>query len=97
MQLDANMAGDGGGGGALDSAGRASLLTFSWLNQVFETGASRQLRAEDLPGLARIDRTAVWAERCVRIVLLLGAEFMVGLAIGWGFGRCAGKLADALL
>ncbi|CAM9676299.1 unnamed protein product, partial [Hapterophycus canaliculatus] len=52
-----------GGDGALDSAGWASLLSFSWLNGLFETGALRQLRAEDLPSLARKDRTAVWAER----------------------------------
>ncbi|CAN0559357.1 unnamed protein product, partial [Ectocarpus sp. 12 AP-2014] len=36
---------------------------FSWLNQLFRTGAARQLRAEDLPQLARQERAAVWADR----------------------------------
>lgn len=48
----------------LDSAGWVSLLSFSWLNPLFKTGAARQLRSEDLPGLAREDQTASWADRC---------------------------------
>ncbi|CAM9097657.1 unnamed protein product, partial [Laminaria digitata] len=47
----------------LDTAGWTSLLLFSWLNPLFKTGAARQLRSDDLPGLARKDRTAVWADR----------------------------------
>lgn len=50
--------------GALDSAGWFSLLSFSWLNPLFTVGAARQLRPEDLPGLARQDHTTVWADRC---------------------------------
>lgn len=50
-------------GAGLDSAGWSSVLSFSWLNPLFKTGAARQLRSEDLPGLAREDRTAAWAER----------------------------------
>lgn len=48
----------------LDAAGGVSLLSFSWLNPLFRTGAARQLRSEDLPGLARGDQTAAWADRC---------------------------------
>ncbi|CAM9529906.1 unnamed protein product [Ectocarpus sp. 4 AP-2014] len=49
--------------GALDDANWLSLISFLWLNQLFRTGAARQLRAEDLPQLARQDRAAVWADR----------------------------------
>lgn len=52
--------------GALDDAKWLSLISFSWLNQLFRTGAARQIRAEDLPQLARQDRAAVWADRCER-------------------------------
>ena len=58
-------------GTGLDSAGWVSLLSFSWLNPLFKTGAARQLCAEDLPGLAREDRTAAWADRCDNILHLL--------------------------
>ncbi|CBJ31190.1 hypothetical protein Esi_0238_0010 [Ectocarpus siliculosus] len=53
-------------GGALDDASWLSMISFSWLNQLFRTGAARQLRAEDLPQLARQDRAAVWADKCER-------------------------------
>ena len=52
----------------LDTAGWTSLLLFSWLSPLFKTGAARQLRSDDLPGLARKDRTAVWGDRSVRAV-----------------------------
>ncbi|CAN0456805.1 unnamed protein product, partial [Scytosiphon promiscuus] len=49
----------------LDAAGWTSLLLFSWLNPLFKTGAARQLRSDDLAGLARKDRTVGWADRLV--------------------------------
>lgn len=54
----------GAEGAGLDSAGWVSVLSFSWLNPLFQTGAARQLRSEDLPALAREDQTAAWADRC---------------------------------
>ncbi|CAM9238451.1 unnamed protein product, partial [Sphacelaria rigidula] len=45
---------------ALDGAGWVSVVTFSWLNPLFKTGASRQLQPTDLCRLARQDRSALW-------------------------------------
>lgn len=58
----------------LDAASWTSLLLFSWLNPLFKTGAVRQLRSDDLPDLARKDRTVVWADRWVGAHCVLQAD-----------------------
>lgn len=60
----------------LDTASWTSLLLFSWLNPLFKMGVVRQLRSDDLPGLARKDHTVVWADRSVgaHCVLQAGRE-----------------------
>lgn len=47
----------------LGAAGWVSVLSFSWLNPLFDTGVVRQLRPGDMPGLTKEDRTTVWADR----------------------------------
>lgn len=63
-------------GADLESADWVSLLSFSWLNPLFRTGAARQLRSEDLPALARKDETAAWADRSGILYVPLPSSFV---------------------
>lgn len=76
-------------GADLESAGWASVLSFSWLDPLFRTGAARQLRSEDLPGLSRRDKTAVWADRCEVSILHFSVHLCTRSA--GGRSRCRGN------